>query len=130
VNVWYNGPTSLTPKVVSSLSFVNTGQTALPIRTLRILGQDRQAVKFFFSDELNGSHPKKIDREMASARIAGMPQKDTDIILLPNIIYQAFFEIQSSQFRVEAMYYDNKFEFVEIDISILGSKYILTGRGK
>lgn len=54
---------------------------------------------------------------------------DTDIILLPNIIYQAFFEIQSGQFKIEAMYYDNKFEFVEIETSVLGGKYILTGRG-
>jgi hypothetical protein len=121
---------SLTPKVSSSLSFVNIGQTALPIRSLRILGQDGQALRFLFSDELHGSHPKKIDKEVAVARLSGMPQLDTDIILLPNTIYKAFFEIQSGQFKIETMYYDNSFEFLEIDTSVIGGEYILTGKGR
>jgi len=67
---------------------------------------------------------------MAISRMSGMPQLDTDIILRPNTIYKAFFEIQSGQFKIETMYYDNLFEFVEVDTSVLGGKYVLTGKGK
>lgn len=130
VHIWFNGQMMLTPKVISSLSIVNVGQTALPIRTLRIIGQDGQAMKFLFSDELHGAHPKKVNREMVEQNLGGMPQVDTDIILHPNTIYQVFFQIQSGQFKVEVMYYDNSFEFIEIDTSNLGGKYILTGQGR
>lgn len=130
VHIWFNGQISLTPKVISSLSIVNIGQTALPIRTLRLLGQNGQAMKFLFSDELHGAHPKKVNKEMVDQRLGGMPQVDTDIILHPNTIYQVFFEIESGQFKIEVMYYDNSFEFIEIDTSNLGGKYILTGQGR
>lgn len=130
VHVWFNGQMSVTPKVISSLSIVNIGQTALPLRTLRLIGQNGQAMKFLFSDELHGAHPKKVNKEMVEQRLGGMPQVDTDIILHPNTIYQVFFEIESGQFKIEVMYYDNSFEFIEIDTSNLGGKYILTGQGR
>lgn len=130
VHIWFNGQIMLTPKVVSSLSIVNIGQTALPIRTLRLVGPDGQAMRFLFSNELHGAHPKKINKEMVEQNLAGMPQVDADIILHPNTIYQVFFQIQSGQFKVEVMYYDNSFEFIEIDTSNLGGKYILTGQGR
>lgn len=130
VHIWFNGQIMLTPKVVSSLSIVNIGQTALPIRNLRLIGPDSQAMKFLFSSDLHGAHPKKINKEMVEQNFAGMPQVDTDIILHPNAIYQVFFPIESGQFKIEVMYYDNRFEFVEIDTSNLGGKYILTGKGR
>ncbi len=130
VQIWYNGLQPLAPKVVSSLSFINSGKEALPVRRLRILGSDGQAIRFLLSDELHGSHPKKIDRTMTLERMSGVPQLDTDLILLPNRIYQAFFEFESGQFQVEAMYYDNSFEFIKIDSSILGGNYVLSGQGK
>lgn len=130
VHIWFNGQMMLTPKVISSLSIVNIGQTALPLRTLRLIGQDGQPMKFLFSDELHGAHPKKVNKEMVEQNLGGRPQSDTDIILHPNTIYQVFFQIQSGQFKIEVMYYDNSFEFIEIDTSNLGGKYILTGQGR
>lgn len=130
VHIWYNGQLMITPKVISSLSIANIGQTALPIRTLRLIGLDGQAMKFLLSNELHGAHPKKINKELVEQSLAGMPQVDTDIILHPNTIYQIFFQIESGQFKIEVMYYDNSFEFIDIDTTNLGGKYILTGQGR
>lgn len=130
VYIWFNGQIAPPPKIIYSLSFVNIGKTALPIRTLRILAQNGQATRCLFSDQTQDLSGKAILAKMQLHFNSGNQSKDTDIILSPNLVYQAFFEIESSQFKIEVMFYDNSFEFIEIDTSNLGGKYILTGKGK
>jgi hypothetical protein len=129
VNLWWNGLILQAPKQIGSMSVVNTGATALLIRTLRILGPNGQAISFLFSQREERKHPTEeilgnIDDLQNYAQVA------TDLVIQPNEIYRVLFPAYSSQFKIEAMYYDNTFEFIEIDTSNLGGKYILTGQGR
>lgn len=128
VNIWFNGEEIQAPKVISSLSLVNLGSSAMRIRTLRLLGANGQAMNFKFAEKSQTTHYVEKYQEIMKD-ISSYSQRETDIILLPNITYQAFVGIQSGQFKVEAMYYDNSFEFLDIDTSNLGGKYVLTGKG-
>lgn len=124
VYIWFSGPIGLTSR--SSLTFVNVGQTALPLRTLRIIGQDGQAVRLLLYQGDSTTLSLDAIRDM---RVSNAPQVQTDVIFEPNVVYRTFSELQFIQLEVEVMYYDNSFEKVPMDLSNLGGKYILTGKG-
>lgn len=129
VHVWYNGTQSLTPKVYGGMTFINIGKESLPIRRLRILGNSRQPLGFKLLDptllKVKRYSPKDLDKYQPK-----FEQEATDFVLPPTEIFQSSIEIDSSQLTIEVMYYDNGFEFIEIDTSNLGGKYILTGQGR
>lgn len=131
VHIWVNNVIfGSEQKETASVSLINIGRTPLPIRTLRLLGQDGQAMQFMLSDKFCGWSTAQLKNEITVFDFSAMSQTETDLVLLPNIIHQAFFQNRFSQIKVEVMYYDNSFEFIEIDTSNLGGKYILTGQGR
>lgn len=107
------------------LTLLNVGKEPLAIRTLRVLtglrSPTQQNVLFEFEQM------KKDDQGYITGNNNEFPK---DIILNPNRLYQIVIQDEMSQLTIEAMYYDNTFEFLEIDTSILGGKYILTGKGR
>lgn len=129
VHVWYNGPQSLTPKVYGGMTLINIGKESLPVRRLRILGNDRQPLRFKLLDptllKVKRYSPEDLEKYQPKFN-----QETTDFVLAPTEIFQTSIEIESSQLTLEFMYYDNSFEFIEIDTSNLGGKYILTGQGR
>lgn len=129
VNVWFNGSEILAPKVITSMSFVNMGEQPMRIRTLRLIALNGQAMKFKLIEKSEPAHYVEKYQSIVDS-LPSYSQQATDIIFMPNTIYQAFIGIESGQFKIEAMYYDNTFEFIEIDTSNLGGKYILTGQGR
>ncbi len=129
VHVWYNGTQNLTPKVFGGMTFINIGKESLPVRRLRILGNGRQPIGFKLLDptmlKVKRYSPEDLDKYQPK-----FEQEALDFVLSPTEIFQTSVEIDSSQLVLEAMYYDNTFEFIEIDTSNLGGKYILTGQGR
>ncbi|MDZ4676288.1 MAG: hypothetical protein SGI74_02170 [Oligoflexia bacterium] len=129
VHIWYNGTQSLTPKVFGGMTIINIGKESLPVRRLRILGNGRQSLGFKLLDptllKVKRYSPEDLDKYQPK-----FEQEATDFVLSPTEIFQASIEIDSSQLTLEVMYYDNSFEFIEIDTSNLGGKYILTGQGR
>jgi hypothetical protein len=107
------------------LTLLNVGKEPLAIRTLRVLTGLRspiqQSIQFKFEEM------KKDDLGYITNNNSELPQ---DIILNPNQLHQIVLQDEMNQFTIEVMYYDNTFEFLEIDTSILGGKYILTGKGR
>jgi hypothetical protein len=106
-------------------TLLNLGKEPLAIRTLRVLtglrSPTQQNVLFKFEQM------KKDDQGYITGNSNEFPK---DIILNPNKLYQIMLQDEMPQLTIEAMYYDNSFEFLEIDTSILGGKYILTGKGR
>ena len=129
VHIWYNGTENLTPKVLGGITIVNVGKESLPVRRFRILGNSRQPLDFKLLDptllKVKIYSPEDLDKYLPSFK-----NEARDFILSPNEIFQASIAIDSSQLTLEVMYYDNRFEFIEIDTSNLGGKYILTGQGR
>lgn len=129
VHVWYNGTQSLTPKVFGGMTLINIGKESLPVRKFRILGNSRQPLGFKLFDptllKVKRYSPEDLDTYQPK-----FEQEATDFVLAPTEIFQTSVEIDSSQLTLEFMYYDNTFEFLEIDTSNLGGKYILTGQGR
>lgn len=129
VHVWYNGTQNLTPKVFGGMTFINIGKESLPVRRLRILGNGRQPLGFKLLDptllKVKRYSPEDLDKYQPK-----FEQEAIDFVLSPTDIFQTSVEIDSSQLVLEVMYYDNSFEFIDIDTSNLGGKYILTGQGR
>lgn len=129
VHVWYNGTQSLTPKVFGGMTLINIGKESLPVRRFRILGNGRQPLAFKLLDptllKVKRYSPEDLEKYQPK-----FEQEATDFVLAPTEIFQTSVEIDSSQLTLEFMYYDNTFEFIEIDTSNLGGKYILTGQGR
>lgn len=127
IHIWFNGEEIQAPVKVFSLSLVNLGQTSMPIRKIRVLNSSG-VTQFQFLEK--NSKQKYVEKYQAIMKNLSSYQNEVvDLILLPSIIYQLMVRVQG-QFKIEAMYYDNSFEFIEIDTSYLGGKYILTGQGR
>lgn len=127
VHIWYNGTKKLLPKLSAELSFANLGSTALLVRKIRLLGNDGQAmpIALIRAEQL----PQHRDRSYTQTS-PKHEQEIVNVVFGPSEIAGLSFEIEAGQMKVEVMYYDNSFEFVEIDTSNLGGKYTLTGKGK
>lgn len=127
VHIWYNRHNIADGKTIGAFTLVNIGGSPLPIRTLRILfgpekqGQATEIAAYTVVEE------KKVP---IGIRIWSSRQEITDLILPPNQLSFVEVVLQGNQCRFEVMYYDNSFEFIEIDTSNLGGKYILTGQGR
>tara|TARA_R110002049_G_scaffold209537_1_gene380430 strand:- start:816 stop:1307 length:492 start_codon:yes stop_codon:yes gene_type:complete len=107
------------------LTLANIGKEPLPIRTIRVLKGLRsttQDISYFTLSNL-----KKGQVAILSENYS---QVSVNCIIEPNQLYQIMIKEELLQLTIEVMYYDNSFEFLEIDTSILGGKYILTGKGK
>lgn len=125
VHIWYNCHSIADGKTIGMFTLVNIGGSPLPIRTLRVLfGTERQGQ----GTELT-AHTIIEDKKVRIG-LRHSAQEITDIILQPNQLCFVEIVLQGSQCRFEVMYYDNSFEFIEIDTSNLGGKYILTGQGR
>ena len=114
VHIWSNSNKNLT--------LINLGKQSLPIRTLRLLEGKRS------------SYNRNIDFTLIKAREENDQEpklflSNRDILLIHEKIYNLNLKQEQLQMTFEVMYYDNSFEFVEIDTSNLGGKYILTGIG-
>jgi len=114
VHIWCNSNKNLT--------LINLGKQSLPIRTLRLLEGKRS------------SYNRNIDFTLIKAREENDQEpklflSNRDILLIHEKIYNLNLKQEQLQMTFEVMYYDNSFEFVEIDTSNLGGKYILTGIG-
>lgn len=127
VHIWYNQHGIADGKTIGSFTLASIGGSPLPIRRMRVLfgperhGQATEIAAFTIN------HDKKIP---ISLNLSSSRQEIADIILQPNQLSFVEIVLQGSQLRFEVMYYDNSFEFIEIDTSNLGGKYVLTGRGR
>ena len=125
VHIWYNRHSIADGKTIGTFTLVNIGGSPLPIRTLRVLfGPEKQGQ----ATELTAH--TIIEDKKARIGLRHSNQEITDLILQPNQLSFVEIVLQGSQLRFEVMYYDNSFEFIEIDTSNLGGKYILTGHGR
>lgn len=125
VHIWYNRHTIADGKTIGTFTLVNIGGSPLPIRTLRVLfGPEKQGQ----AKDLT-AHTIIEDKKVRIG-LRHSNQEITDLILQPNQLGFVEIVLQGNQCRFEVMYYDNSFEFIEIDTSILGGKYILTGQGR
>lgn len=120
VHFWCNG--------TNSINVINIGKQSLPIRRLRFLEGYRSPTQKHIQFNFRSLNSVSSDSEknIASARLSEL----TNLIFNPNDIHEAWFDFGYGQLTVEVMYYDNSFEFIEIDTSNLGGKYILTGQGR
>ena len=125
VHIWYNRHSIADGKTIGTFTLVNIGGSSLPIRTMRVLfGPEKQGQ----ATELSAH--TIIDDKKARIGLRHSNQEITDLILQPNELSFVEIVLQGNQCRFEVMYYDNSFEFIEIDTSNLGGKYILTGQGR
>lgn len=125
VHIWYNRHSIADGKTIGTFTLVNIGGSPLPIRTLRVLfGPEKQGQATEIS-----AHTIIEDKKVRIG-LRHSNQEITDLILQPNQLSFVEIVLQGSQCRFEAMYYDNSFEFIEIDTANLGGKYILTGQGR
>ncbi len=125
VHIWYNGIPRSDLGHIQTFTMVNIGGSAMPIRTLRVLyGPEKTSQSTHISAyTIEGKEKHLIGRQQIKNQM-------TDLILVPNQICFVEAECNSGQLRFEVMYYDNSFEFLEIDTSYLGGKYVLTGKGQ
>ncbi len=125
VHIWYNRHSIADGKTIGTFTLVNIGGSPLPIRTLRVLfGPEKQGQ----ATELSAH--RIVEDKKARIGLRHSNQEITDLILQPNQLSFVEIVLQGNQCRFEVMYYDNSFEFIEIDTSNLGGKYILTGQGR
>jgi hypothetical protein len=125
VHIWYNSHSIADGKTIGTFTLVNIGGSPLPVRTLRVLfGPEKQG----HATELSAH--TIIEEKKARIGLRHSNQAITDLILQPNQLSFVEIVLQGSQCRFEVMYYDNSFEFIEIETSNLGGKYILTGQGR
>ena len=125
IHIWYNRHQLSGNSMIGVFTLLNTGGSPLAIRTLRILSgsvNQGQALEI-------AAHAVKDEKSVAVGRTSSK-QELVDLVIVPNELTKVEMRLEASQVRFEVMYYDNSFEFVEIDTSILGGKYRLTGRGK
>lgn len=125
VHIWYNGTPRSDLGHIQTFTMVNIGGSALPIRTLRILyGPEKTGQSTHISAyTVEGKEKQPFGRQHIKNQM-------TDLILARNQLCFVEAECNNGQLRFEVMYYDNSFEFIEIDTSNLGGKYILTGQGR
>jgi len=127
VHIWYNRHNIADGKTIGAFTLVNIGGSPLAIRTLRILfGPEKQSQ----ASEIAAYTVAEEKKVPIGIRIWSSRQEITDLILPPNQLSFVEVVLQGNQCRFEVMYYDNSFEFIEIDTSNLGGKYILTGQGR
>jgi hypothetical protein len=125
VQLWLNPNKDET---TGHLTIVNIGGTTMPIRSLRILGNNGQAVSF--SVDVRKEGVRVIDQRTAMIEaLASTTHQKFDLLLEPNIVYRTKFAIDTTQPKIEIMYYDNSFEFIQLDTSKLGP-YTITGQGR
>lgn len=125
VHIWYNRHNISNGKAIGTFTLVNIGGSPLPIRTLRVLfGPEKQGQ----ATEISGH--TIIEDKKSRIGLRHSNQEITDLILQPNQLSFIEIVLQGSQCRFEVMYYDNSFEFIDIDTSNLGGKYILTSQGR
>lgn len=126
VQIWFDNSYQSFEGIVGQLTFINLGKEALPIRTLSFLyGNPENRIQSAFSENL-------INSTFVTNKMNYSDSQD-DLILKNNKIIKLTLLSNNAwpnKFKIRAMYYDNTFEFVEIDTSNLGGKYILTGQGK
>lgn len=120
VHFWCNG--------TNSINVINIGKESMPIRRLRFLDGYRSTTQKHIHFNFRSLNTESSDSEknIPSAKHSEL----TNVIFSPNDIHEAWFDYGYGQLTVEVMYYDNSFEFIEIDTSNLGGKYILTGQGR
>lgn len=117
VHFWCNG--------TNSINIINIGKESLPIRRLRFLEGYRSASQKHIQFNFKSLKIESSDSEKNITSASELP----NLIINLNDIYEAWFDLGYGQLTVEIMYYDNSFEFIEIDTSKLGGEYILTGKG-
>lgn len=125
ISIWINSSTTEELK----FTMINLGKAALPIRSLSITGviSGNRQYKSFICREKN-------EQPIPPYGMVRTPhfihkQSHIDLIIEMNQIWYLEVKVVHEP-RIEVMYYDNSFEFIEIDTSNLGGKYILTGKGK
>ncbi|HLD98845.1 MAG TPA: hypothetical protein VJB59_01220 [Bdellovibrionota bacterium] len=125
VQIWINPSKD---DKVGYFTIVNVGGTTLPVRSLRVIGNGGQAVSF--SIELRDDGVRIVDARTAMMEaLASRTQQKFDLLLEPNVVYRAKFSLDTTQPKIEVMYYDNSFEFLPLDTSRLGP-YTLIGQGR
>lgn len=107
-------------------SLVNLGKESLPIRELQILegyrtSKGQNIIPFTFN---------RLDKDGSGQLSDEYFYKATNCIIEANHPYTILLEREVNQLTIQAMYYDNTFEWLNIDTSILGGGYILTGKGR
>lgn len=126
VSIWFDNSYQTFDGILGELTFINLGKESLPIRTLT----------FLYGNPENRIHSALSDSLLNSTQInnsANFSNSKNDLIFKNNQIIKYTLLSESdwpNQFSIRAMYYDNTFEFIQIDTSNLGGKYILTGKGK
>jgi hypothetical protein len=127
VHIWYNQHGIADGKTIGSFTLASIGGSPLPIRRMRVLFGPEKEGQATEIAACTINHDNKIPIVL---NLTNSRQEITDIILQPNQLSFVEIVLQGSQLRFEVMYYDNSFEFIEIDTSNLGGKYILTGQGR
>ncbi|WP_413288384.1 hypothetical protein [Bdellovibrio sp. HCB337] len=123
-NIWYNGTPQSDLGHIQNFTVGNIGMSALTIRTLRILfGSEKIGRSTHIAAyTVDGKEKKLIGRQSKKKLVA-------DLIITSKQLCFIEAECSSGRLHFEVMYYDNSFEFIEIDTSNLGGKYILMDRG-
>lgn len=127
VHIWHNGTKKLLPKLSAEMSFANLGATPLLARRLRLLGNDGQAMPIAL---IYPERPPQLRDRSYTQSSPKCESEAVDVVFEHGKVQGVSYESEVSQLRVEVMYYDNSFEFIDVDTSNLGGKYTLTGKGK
>lgn len=126
VSIWFDNSHQTFDGILGELTFINLGKEGLPVRALTFLyGNPESRIHSALSESLLNS--TQINNT------SNYSDSQNDLIFENNQIikYTLLSERDwPTQFSVRAMYYDNTFEFIQIDTANLGGKYILIGKGK
>lgn len=126
VSIWFDNTYQTFDGILGELTLINLGKESLPIRTLVFLyGNPESRIHSATSESLLNSTQMN--------NFANYSESQNDLMLEGNKITKFILLSKSdwpTQFTVRAMYYDNTFEFIQVDTSNLGGEYILKGKGK
>lgn len=126
VSIWYDSTLQTLDDLHGELTLINLGKDSLPIKGLDLLyGNPESRIKSWLLD-------KDQVINLPSVSDDSFLDRQSDLILKSHEVFRLILKSKDwpSQFKIRAMYYDGSFEFLDIDTSVLGGKYILTGKGK
>ena len=126
VSVWFDNSLETFDGVLGELTFINLGKESLPVRKITFLfGNPEKRVNSIITNDIQGSV-----QNFGSIHYSDSQE---NLIFEHNKIVKLLLSSKDewpTQFKIRAMYYDNTFEFINVDTSNLGGKYFLTGKGR
>lgn len=124
VSIWHSVDFQDFDGILGVLTFINLGKESLPTREIAfVYDSPEKRIDSILVENISSTPSLGVIYESSQSDLIFETNKPVKVLLRSQKDWP-------TQFKIRVMYYDGSFEFIDIDTSNLGGKYVLTGKGK